>query len=119
MAFAGFVENGNGADRQLRVFKETGDLTKVVDYIIEETETSVCRRTRERRIESGRLSIPEYSPGAHNAVHVCLRIQPEEKVTLITDRACLEIAASLAARAGQRWARRTTPSCSKNSRRGR
>jgi glutamate---cysteine ligase / carboxylate-amine ligase len=35
------VENGNGADRQLRVFKETGDLTKVVDYIIDETETSV------------------------------------------------------------------------------
>ncbi len=40
---------------------------------------------------------PEFSPGAHNAVHVCLRIQPEEKVTLITDRACLEIAASIAA----------------------
>jgi aminopeptidase len=40
---------------------------------------------------------PEYIPGAHNAVHVCLRIQPHEKVTLITDRACLEIAASLAA----------------------
>jgi carboxylate-amine ligase len=35
------VENGNGADRQLRVFHETGDLTKVVDYIIQETETSV------------------------------------------------------------------------------
>jgi carboxylate-amine ligase len=35
------VEDGNGADRQLRVFKETGDLTKVVDYIIEETESSV------------------------------------------------------------------------------
>jgi leucyl aminopeptidase (aminopeptidase T) len=40
---------------------------------------------------------PEYIPGAHNAVHVCLRIQPDEKVTLITDLACLEIAASLAA----------------------
>jgi aminopeptidase len=40
---------------------------------------------------------PEYSQGAHNAVHVCLRIQPEEKVTLITDHACLEIAASIAA----------------------
>ena len=35
------VENGNGADRQLRVFKETGDLTKVVDYIVQETESSV------------------------------------------------------------------------------
>ncbi len=35
------VANGNGADRQLRVFKETGDLTKVVDYIIDQTETSV------------------------------------------------------------------------------
>ncbi|HUA87611.1 MAG TPA: carboxylate-amine ligase [Bryobacteraceae bacterium] len=35
------VARGSGADRQLRVFKETGDLTRVVDYIIEETETSV------------------------------------------------------------------------------
>ena len=39
---------------------------------------------------------PELSPGARNAVECCLRIQPEEKVTLITDRACLEIGASLA-----------------------
>jgi leucyl aminopeptidase (aminopeptidase T) len=40
---------------------------------------------------------PEYTPGAHNAVNVCLRIQPQEKVTLITDWACVEIAASIAA----------------------
>ncbi|HUA87612.1 MAG TPA: hypothetical protein VMB85_27335, partial [Bryobacteraceae bacterium] len=40
---------------------------------------------------------PEYTPGARNAVNVCLRIQRNEKVTLITDHACLEIAASLAA----------------------
>jgi aminopeptidase len=40
---------------------------------------------------------PEFSPGARNAVNVCLRIQPEEKVTVITDHACLEIAASIAA----------------------
>jgi carboxylate-amine ligase len=32
------LERGSGADRQLRVFRETGDLTKVVDYMIEETE---------------------------------------------------------------------------------
>lgn len=38
----------------------------------------------------------ELKPGAHNAVFVCLKIQPSEKVTLITDRACKEIAASLA-----------------------
>jgi aminopeptidase len=38
---------------------------------------------------------PEYSPGARNAVRVCLRIAPEEKVTVITDRATAEIAASL------------------------
>ena len=36
------------------------------------------------------------SEGARNAVRVCLRIQPEEKVTLIADRASSEIAASLA-----------------------
>ena len=40
---------------------------------------------------------PELSPGAHNAVFVCLKVQPEEKVTLITDEACQEIAASLVA----------------------
>ena len=39
---------------------------------------------------------PEFSPGARNAVDVCLRIQPQEKVTLITDWACLEIASSIA-----------------------
>lgn len=35
------LENGSGADRQLRVFRETGDLKKVVDYIISETEADV------------------------------------------------------------------------------
>jgi aminopeptidase len=39
---------------------------------------------------------PELSPGASNAVNTCLRIQPSEKVTLITDNACREIAASIA-----------------------
>ncbi|PYT18516.1 MAG: aminopeptidase [Acidobacteria bacterium] len=40
---------------------------------------------------------PEYGEGARNAVHVCLRVGRHEKVTLITDQACLQIAASLAA----------------------
>jgi len=38
---------------------------------------------------------PELTPGARNAVNVCLRIQPGEKVTVITDEATREIAASL------------------------
>jgi leucyl aminopeptidase (aminopeptidase T) len=38
----------------------------------------------------------ELAPGARNAVRTCLRVQPSEKVTLITDDACLEIAASIA-----------------------
>lgn len=32
------LEMGTGADRQLKVYEETGDLKRVVDYIIEETE---------------------------------------------------------------------------------
>jgi leucyl aminopeptidase (aminopeptidase T) len=40
---------------------------------------------------------PELTPGARNAVRVCLNVQPTEKVTLITDRECREIAASIAA----------------------
>jgi len=31
------LENGTGADRQLRVYEETGDLKKVVDYIVQQT----------------------------------------------------------------------------------
>jgi len=38
---------------------------------------------------------PELTPGARNAVNVCLRVQPSEKVTVITDEATKEIAASL------------------------
>ncbi|MFN7992049.1 MAG: aminopeptidase [Bryobacteraceae bacterium] len=39
---------------------------------------------------------PDLVEGARNAVHVCLRVQPDEKVTLITDEASLGIAAALA-----------------------
>jgi leucyl aminopeptidase (aminopeptidase T) len=46
------------------------------------------------------LSIPypaEFAPGARSAVTTCLRIAPEEKVTLIADRVTEPIAAALAA----------------------
>jgi carboxylate-amine ligase len=35
------LEEGSGADRQLRVFAETSDLNRVVDYMIEQTEVGV------------------------------------------------------------------------------
>src|SRR5215813_172353 len=38
---------------------------------------------------------PELVPCAHNAVHVCLRVKPSEKVTVITDEATREIAAAI------------------------
>src|SRR5580700_7888155 len=38
----------------------------------------------------------EFTPGAYNAVNVCLRIQPSERVCVITDEATMEIAAAVA-----------------------
>jgi aminopeptidase len=38
---------------------------------------------------------PELTPGARNAVKVCLGVQPGEKVTVITDEATKEIAVSM------------------------
>lgn len=38
---------------------------------------------------------PEFTPGAYNAVNVCLRIQPSEQVCVITDRATADIAAAI------------------------
>jgi aminopeptidase len=40
---------------------------------------------------------PEYSPGAHNAVNICLRVQPTEQVCVITDEVTKEIAAAVVA----------------------
>src|SRR5207248_11023373 len=38
---------------------------------------------------------PELVPGARNAINVCLRLKPEERITIITDAATREIAAAL------------------------
>ncbi len=38
---------------------------------------------------------PQLTPGARNAVRVCLRVLPSEKVTVITDEVSLEIAAAM------------------------
>lgn len=39
----------------------------------------------------------ELSEGAHNAINACLRLKPEERITLITDNESLEIASALVA----------------------
>ena len=38
---------------------------------------------------------PELAPGARNAIRDCLRLQPNERITIITDEATLDIAAAL------------------------
>ena len=35
------LERGSGADRQLKVFRETGSLRAVVDYMAEETKAGL------------------------------------------------------------------------------
>jgi len=40
------MRGGTGADRQLRVFRETGDMKAVVDYIIEQTEVGIGEAER-------------------------------------------------------------------------
>jgi carboxylate-amine ligase len=41
MYFHQILRHGTGADRQLRVFRDTGDLKQVVDYMISETEAGL------------------------------------------------------------------------------
>jgi leucyl aminopeptidase (aminopeptidase T) len=41
------------------------------------------------------LVSPDLAPGARNAIRACLRLRPDERITLITDRETLEIAAAL------------------------
>ena len=54
--------------------------------------------SQKTRLGRGTLDIsfdPEFTAGARNAVNVCLRVQPAEKVCVITDEATIEIAAAL------------------------
>ena len=44
------MDMGTGADRQLRVFEETGDMKAVMDYIIEETEVGVGKEEDEEQL---------------------------------------------------------------------
>ena len=141
------LEQGSGADRQIRVFAETGDLKQVrrlhgqrdqgrpltlhrppsahpfVHSLCPDRSHLTLADERQRQVNSLEMttsdiprsasstapptaapptdllsiSFPEtFRPGAHNAVVTCLKVQPDEKVTLIADRSCLEIAASLA-----------------------
>ena len=43
------LEMGTGADRQLKVFEQTGDLKQVVDYMVNETRVGVFEQTAARR----------------------------------------------------------------------
>ena len=40
------LQHGTGADRQLRVFQETGDLKRVVDYMVLETQAGLMETTK-------------------------------------------------------------------------
>src|SRR5580704_3698160 len=71
-------------------------MTKSVD------ETQNPTRLQKAQTGSGTLTHlsdipfdPELTPGARNAVKVCLRLHPSEKVTVMTEEATKEIAASI------------------------
>jgi leucyl aminopeptidase (aminopeptidase T) len=57
---------------------------------------ALSRKTREGWGTRSQISFdPEFSPGARNAVQVCIRVQPDEKVCVITDEVTLGIAAAI------------------------
>src|SRR5271170_3553204 len=57
---------------------------------------ALSHKTREGWGTRSQISFdPEFSPGARNAVQVCIRVQPDEKVCVITDEVTLGIAAAI------------------------
>jgi carboxylate-amine ligase len=43
------LEEGTSADRQLAIYRQTGDLTAVVQHVVDETRASVGRRGSARK----------------------------------------------------------------------
>src|SRR5207302_4981425 len=76
-----------GQDR-LEVYRPTAGCPRVVSIVILEP-VKMPDRAYLHPID------PELIPGARNAIDVCLRLKPEERITIITDSATREIAAAL------------------------
>jgi len=70
-------------------------MTLPIDHLKSPTQSPQTRLGWGTRAQDPMVWDPEYTVGARNAVSVCLRIQPEEKVCVITDEVTLEIAAAL------------------------
>src|SRR4030081_2307553 len=64
---------------------------------VDRSDLTLPQETRQRS-SSPINKIPfdsEFAPGARNAISICLRVKPAEKVCVITDQVTLEIAAAL------------------------
>ena len=70
-------------------------MTLPIDQLKSPIQSPQTRPGWGRRSQDPMVLDPEYTVGARNAVSVCLRVQPEEKVCVITDEVTLEIAAAL------------------------
>src|SRR6202162_1529541 len=70
-------------------------MTLPLDQLKSPTQSPQSRLGWGTRSQDPMVWDPEYAVGARNAVSVCLRVQPEEKVCVITDEVTLAIAAAL------------------------
>src|ERR1700744_1318866 len=76
----------------------TGPGTRILEARFKENMDTMVDQAIQAAPDLRTTKFPaEFTPGARNAVTTCLRIQPDEKVTLITDERCRTIAASIAA----------------------
>src|SRR3984885_10863434 len=67
-----------------------------VPVAVNEVKTPTPSQTPPRWGSRSQISFdPEFSLGARNAAQVCIRVQPEEKVCVITDEVTLGIAAAI------------------------
>ena len=69
-----------------------------ITLILAQSKSTLAKDARNGAPTSRYLDIPfdpEFTPGRVNAVNVCLRVQPSEKVCVITDEATMEIAAAI------------------------
>jgi len=62
---------------------------------VDQTNPTWSAETRRGPRKLHAIFDPQYTPGARNAVNVCLRIQPHERVCVITDEETAEIAAAI------------------------
>jgi hypothetical protein len=109
--YEGLVIRGSGSRRRCRKFGAAGGLPARDFHAMMSATAAMPDHLATDTLDA------ELLPGARNAIRDCLRVKPEERVTIITDAGHAGDRGRVGRARSSAWARKAPSSCSRTTRR--